>query len=500
MDLPRRIRAVLALDPEAPAVEFEGVWHRWGEIAAAGDALDARLASAGIGEGGAVGLVLRNRPAQLAALVAMLATRRCAVVVSPLAGDRRLSEELRASALPAVVADARDFSREGVAEACAAAGSLGIELTGDPARPCRPAAGLAARGPGRERPARPGLALEMVTSGTTGPPKRIPVHTAQLEAALANATRLRPERRRAGPALSGAVAILYLPLVHISGVWGLLTSLVEGRRICLLERFSVEAWRDAVVRHRPAAAGLVPAALRMVLEADLPREDLVSLRAVVAGTAPLPPETAAAFEARYGIPVLATYGATEFAGGVASWTLGDWRTWGEAKRGSVGRAHPGCELRIADPGSGEPLPPGRVGLLEVRSAQLGPGTAWVRTADQASLDADGFLWIHGRADGAIVRGGFKVSPAEVERVLAGHPAVREAAVVGLPDPRLGQLPVAAVELHPGAPPVDGEALRRFARERLAPYQVPARVLVVASLPRTAALKVSQPDVRALFAP
>jgi acyl-coenzyme A synthetase/AMP-(fatty) acid ligase len=340
----------------------------------------------------------------------------------------------------------------------------------------------------------------MPTSGTTGPPKRIPVRVAQLEAALANASQFRGGRREPEAALSLAVAILYAPLVHLGGIWGLISSVAEGRRICLLERFTVEAWRDAVVRHRPAAASLVPAALRMLLDADVPKQDLASLRAVVSGTAPVPPETAAAFEARFGIPVLVTYGATEFAGGVASWTLRDWKEWSERKRGSVGRAHPGCELRVVELDGGGVLAAGERGLLEVRSAQLGEGSeAWVRTTDLASLDAEGFLWIHGRADSVIIRGGFKISPPEVERVLAAYPGVREAAVVGLPDERLGQVPVAAVELEPGAAPVDPEALRSFARERLAPYQVPARVLVVAALPRTLALKVSEPQVRQLFA-
>jgi acyl-CoA synthetase (AMP-forming)/AMP-acid ligase II len=218
---------------------------------------------------------------------------------------------------------------------------------------------------------------------------------------------------------------------------------------------------------------------------------------VVCGTAALEPETALAFEDKYGIPVLTTYGATEFAGGVAGWNLRDHSQWGSAKRGSVGRAHPGCELRVVEATSGRVLGGGEAGLLEVRSSQIADGASWVRTNDLAKLDADGFLWILGRADDAIVRGGFKVLPGEVASVLERHPAVREAAVVALPDARLGEVPVAAVELAAGAVVATDELLA-FARAHLAGYQVPAQIRIVQTLPRTPSLKVSRPAVRELF--
>jgi acyl-CoA synthetase (AMP-forming)/AMP-acid ligase II len=147
------------------------------------------------------------------------------------------------------------------------------------------------------------------------------------------------------------------------------------------------------------------------------------------------------------------------------------------------------------PETGEPLPADEVGLVEIRSGD-GP---WHRTTDLGRIDADGFVWITGRSDDAILRGGFKVMPADVVRVLVAHPAVREACVVGLPDPRLGQVPVAAVELCEGAE-IDPQALRDFARTQLAAYQVPAEIRIVPALPRTPSLKVSQPEVRALFEP
>jgi acyl-coenzyme A synthetase/AMP-(fatty) acid ligase len=237
--------------------------------------------------------------------------------------------------------------------------------------------------------------------------------------------------------------------------------------------------------------------MKMVLDAKVPEEDLASLRAVTSGTAPLAPELQAAFEERYGIPVLVTYGATEFAGAVAGWTIHDHREFAAKKSGSVGRAHPGCELRIVDPDTGEVLPPSQSGLLEVRTEQA-PIRGWVRTADQARIDEDGFLWIEGRADGAINRGGFKIDPAGVARVLEQHPAIREAAVVGLPDERLGEVPVAVAELREGAEEPSEEELLAFAREHLTRYHVPTRFKVVDEIPRTPSLKPSHPAMRALF--
>jgi acyl-CoA synthetase (AMP-forming)/AMP-acid ligase II len=124
----------------------------------------------------------------------------------------------------------------------------------------------------------------------------------------------------------------------------------------------------------------------------------------------------------------------------------------------------------------------------------------VRTTDLARLDCDGFLFLEGRADAAINRGGFKIVPDAVADVLRAHPAVADAAVVGVPDTRLGEVPVAALELASDAPAQALESIQRFARERLLTYQVPVDWRIVSALPRNASLKVSIPDVRALFLP
>ena len=196
-------------------------------------------------------------------------------------------------------------------------------------------------------PERPETAVRMLTSGTTGPPKRVDLSYRMLERVLVGAKHYESNRDETAHLRRG-VAIVNSPLVHLGGLFRVLQCVTDGRSFCLLERFTVDAWSDAVRRHRPATASLVPAALRMVLEADLKAGDLSSIRSVVSGTAPLDPDDADAFTAKYGIPVLITYAATEFGGSVAGWNLDDHKRFWAAKRGSVGRAHDGCELRVVD--------------------------------------------------------------------------------------------------------------------------------------------------------
>ena len=182
---------------------------------------------------------------------------------------------------------------------------------------------------------------------------------------------------------------------------------------------------------------------------------------------------------------------------MAGWTLADWREFGSSRRGSVGRPNAGVKVRVVDPESGEERPRGEVGLLEVEAPQLSePG--WMRTTDLARMDDDDFIWIVGRTDDVIVRGGLKVSTTSVREVIAGHPAVLDACVIGVPDRRLGQVPVAAVELRPHADPVSPEEIVAWARERLSGYQVPVELRILDALPRTPSMKVSQAALRASF--
>ncbi|MBW8814224.1 MAG: long-chain fatty acid--CoA ligase [Caulobacterales bacterium] len=489
------VRGVLRLEPQANAMEFEGRWRTWGDLDRVVVGLDAALAEAGLGAGTRVAGLLRNNPLTAAAILGVVTGDRCIVTLNPSLPDDRLAADIRVLQPPAIVGLARDWARPAVIEAAREIGCLGLALTDDGVRPVE---GLeTATGAGLRRDAA-GIAIEMLTSGTTGQPKRIPLKASSFDRGIAEAGVYDGRKPGDAPRLRSGVQILNSPFAHISGVFSLFNCVSAGRASCLLEKFNVQTFADAVRRHRPKVAGAPPSALRMILDAQVPKTDLASLVAFRAGTAPLDPGLADEFYERYGIPVLQNYGATEFAGGVAGWTLGDFKALHKAKRGSVGRLNPGVQARIVDPETGAPLALGAEGLLELKAPQLGDGVSWIRTTDLAVLDADDFLWINGRYDNAIIRGGFKVLPDEVVRALEQHPAIREAAVVGLADARLGQVPAAAYIVRANATAPAEEDLREFLRERLLPYQLPSRLMQVAELPRTPSLKVSQPDLKALF--
>ncbi len=183
--------------------------------------------------------------------------------------------------------------------------------------------------------------------------------------------------------------------------------------------------------------------------------------------------------------------------GSPGWNLADHQRYGGEPSGGAWAARTpaascASSTRSAVPSSA----PGGVGLLEVRAAQLGTDD-WVRTTDLARLDADGFLWIVGRADQTILRGGYKVQPEVVRAALERDPRVREAAVVGISDVRLGAVPVAAVERRPGRD-IDEASLLARASSHLAPYELPVAVSVVDELPRTTSGKVDLAAIRALF--
>ncbi len=486
--IPQRLGEVTALDPSAPALEFDGTWSTWGELAAAADAVDVVLRDRGLGAGAPVGLMLRNRPVALATLLGLLRAGACVVTVNPLLGAERLRADLPGLLLPLLLGAPDDLALVPAAELPATArGELGA--LGAPIAVAAPATAA------RQNTA-PGVAVRMLTSGTTGPPKRIDLRYEMLELVMRGAKHYETGTGNDVRLRSGVV-IVNAPLVHVSGVFRVVQAMLDGRRIALLERFTVDGWTAAVREHRPKTVSLVPTALRMVLDADVDDDVFTSIRSVVSGTAPLDPDLAEAFTLRYGVPVLTSYGATEFGGGVAGWNLADHEQFASAKRGSVGRAHAGCSLRVVDPDDGRDLGIDAVGLLEVRAAQLGTAD-WVRTTDLARLDADGFLWIVGRADQTILRGGYKVQPEVVRAALERVDGVAEAAVVGVPDERLGAVPVAAVELQPDAT-LDEATVLAAVGAHLARYEMPVSVTVVDALPRTASGKADLAAVRDLIA-
>jgi long-chain acyl-CoA synthetase len=501
--LSRSIAGTLAVDPSAPALEFEGCWRSWGDLASAAEALGKALHSLGLGAGIRVGALLRNRPEFVPVFLSVFSTRRCLTTLSAHAPDSALAADLEQVRTPVIVGLASDLARPAVREALARSGAAVLVLTGDSANPVVPDPALPGDRALRNRvdtaSTANDIAIEMLTSGTTGTPKRIPLAYRNFEKALLSAAAYEKGRNEDdAPRLRSGVQIVSAPLSHIAGVTHTMNNLLAGRSICLLERFSVEGFRDAVVRHRPKVAGAPPSALRMIMDANIPREDFASLVAYRTGTAPLDPALADAFYERYGIPVLQNYGATEFAGGAAGWTLDDFKRFWTHKRGSVGRINAGVEARIVDPQSGAAVPSGSEGLLEMRGPNIGDGRTFTRTTDLAVLDVDGFLYIRGRHDNAIIRGGFKILPHDLVNALEAHPAIREAAVVGIADPRLGQVPAAAYIVKTGVDAPTSYELDAFLRERLMPYQIPVVLQAVDELPRTPSMKVSQPALRQLL--
>jgi long-chain acyl-CoA synthetase len=367
--LRRRIADVLALQPEAAAIEYNGHWSTWHQVTE----LASRIALSGNTD---VGILLRNTPSHVAAFLGVLLGGGTVVTINPSRGDDRTRSDIAALGLPLVIGEPDDLA------ALVPDGSTVLPLSGlDPA----PQIASVATGVSR-----PGVAVRMLTSGTTGPPKRIDLTYDMLARSVMG--------RDPGPSpteLRQGVAIVNAPLVHIGGVFRVLQCVCEARPFALLGRFELDQWADAVRRHRPRAVSLVPAALRMVLHSDLTHDDLSSIRAVTSGTAPLSAEDADAFTAKFGIPVLTSYAATEFGGGVAGWTLDDYQKYWRQKRGSVGRATLGAQLRVVDD-DGVPLGADQPGLLEVKPGQLGSSADWMRTTDLARIDGDGFLWILGR--------------------------------------------------------------------------------------------------------
>jgi long-chain acyl-CoA synthetase len=471
--LRRRIAAVLDLAPDGPAIEYEGQWFSWRQVRAL-----ARTIAASVGGRGQVGILLRNTPAHVAALLGVLLAGGTVVVINPSRGDDRTKADVEALALPVIIGNSDDLATL-VGPSSGSAVIAISTLDGEPR--------LTA---GEDRVAdRSGVAVRMLTSGTTGPPKRIDLTYDMLAHSVIGPE---PDRSPTPTEVRSGVAIVNAPLVHIGGVFRVLQCVAEARSFVLLDRFEIQRWVDAVRRHRPKAVSLVPTALRMVLHSDVTKEDLASIRAVTSGTAPLSAEDADAFQQKFGIPVLTSYAATEFGGGVAGWTYADHQKYWQDKRGSVGRANPGAQLRVVDD-DGNPLDPGEPGLLEVKPGQLAPAADWMRTTDMARIDEDGFLWILGRADQAIIRGGFKVIPDDVRAALESHPAVQGAAVVGRPDNRLGETPVAVVELREAAS-ADADELIEFLRNRLARYEIPTEITIVDAIPRTPSGK---PDLSAI---
>ena len=451
------VEAVARRRPDHVALRWDGGALSYRDLAAAAADFADRLRARGLGEGDRVAVSLANRPELVATVLGGLAA---GVTVAPL--DPLLKAEERAD----ILADLRP--------------ALVVE-TGADGTVIERAAADGTRGEA--------AALVLYTSGSTGRPKG---------AVLSHAALTFANRSWGGPVIGlrdDDVVLGALPLSHAFGLNGaLLAPLLFGVTVRLVERFVPVVVADVIARERVSVLPAVATMFHRLLE--VPGFTGGShLRLGVSGAAPCPWDLAQAWRARTGVRIVRGYGSTELFRPL-SYLAADPTDHAEC----VGRPVPGVKIRVVDD-EGRALPAGDEGELLIHTPAVMDGylgssgdtaavlaDGWFRTGDIARLTADGYVTIVGRKRERIKRGGYSIFPAEVETVLLAHPAVAEAAVVGVPDTALGEEIAAFVALKPGDA-AGAEELIAWCRERLAAFKYPRRVTLLATLPRSATGKV-----------
>lgn len=435
-------------------VHAAGVDHDAGEIRARAQVIASALVAIGVEPGSPVGLLLPSSADHVAALFAVWHAGGVVVPLNPRLTDTELRRTLT-TVDPAAVVAMPDLADRTAGRPTVLLATGAVEIV---------------PGDGGRTRHEPDVALVSFTSGTTGDPKAVPLlHDRVLEGLDQVLGTL-----RSGAAASTPMPNLVpIPLSVWAGIYQVLFAFRVGAPVVLMEGFDTAAFTELVRRFGIRSTVLPPAAMVMLADDDR-ITDLHPLRYVRNIASPLSPLQARRFHRRFGIRVLNGWGQTELGGEVVGWSAADAKEHGDAKLGSVGRPHHGVEIR-AEAASGELLVriPGRI-------------DEWHHTGDVGHIDEDGFVWIEGRVSDMVNRGGLKVHPGEVEEVLRLSPAVTDVAVAGVPDARLGEVPVAfVVEVSPVA---DAE-LEALCRTHLAAYKVPIRFVRVVSLPRNDAGKV-----------
>lgn len=470
-------------------LEFEGRQFSRKEIASLAQRLGALLDEAGVPDDAFVGLVMRNRPLHVAAVVGLVLAGRPLTSLYALQSPELLARDIAQTGFAAVIADIADLP-EPVIASIEEQGGIAVALDLWALDELRLAGNRKAIDSAKRHhmiAGEPGL--ELLSSGTTGKPKRIFFPFRMLVRSV--------ETVRAGVSDGDVPPDICTWSFAGIAMGNIVANIMIGRYMVLIDRFNVPEWVDAVRRLRPAYVTGPPAVAQMVVDADVPASDLESIEYFYGGSAPMPVPLQEALLERYGIAVIWAYGATEFCGTIISWSLDLYKRFGKEKKGAMGRPLPNTQVRIVDTDSGEPLANGEVGFLEAIVPDVKDG--WIRTTDLARIDEDGFVYHCGRGDGAIMRGGFKILPETIVEALTRHPQVLEAGVVALSDRRLGQVPVAAVQLTGSAAPIDGEALRDYLREQVPATYIPTQIRVVDILPRTSSMKVDLGAIKRMFA-
>jgi len=459
------ITAVARRHPERDALVWDGGALRYGELAERIDDCARRLLATGVRPGERLAVAIPNRPELVTVVLGGMAA---GAIVAPL--DVLLKPEERA----AILADLRP------------ARLLESGAAGDVVEHA-----MAGGAPPADSPA----ALVLYTSGSTGRPKGALLSHRAL--AIAN-------RSWAGPVIGlrdGDVLLAALPLSHAFGINGaLFAPLLSGATVVLVERFLPEAVAVLLERFGVTVLPGVATMFRRLL--DLPGfAGARALRLGVSGAAPCPWDLAQEWRARTGVRIVRGYGSTELFRPL-SYSSDDPTDDPEC----VGRPVPGVDIRVVDD-EGRTLGAGEIGELQIRTPAAMDGyldspddtravfaDGWFRTGDLARVTVDGYVTIVGRQRERIKRGGYSVFPAEVEAVVLTHPAVAEAAAVGVPDGTLGEEIAAFVTLRPGAV-TDAEELIAWCRARLAAYKYPRRVIIVPELPKSATGKILRARLR-----
>jgi long-chain acyl-CoA synthetase len=472
---------------ETAARRGDAVALRLDDIAVSYSALDAAsariaglLAAAGVQAGDRVGVMLPNVPYFPIVYYGILRLGAIVVPMNVLLKQREVAFYLGDSQAKAIFAW-HGFAEDAEAGAATAGTACTLVKPGEfeqlafAASPVDDVAGVAEED----------TAVILYTSGTTGTPKGAELTHANLERNAAIA---------AGLFSLGEDAVLLgaLPLFHSFGqTCAMNAAIVSGGCLTLIPRFEPGKALEIIERDRVNVFEGVPTMYSAILNhPDYARHDTSTLQVCASGGAALPVELMRGFEAAFGCKILEGYGLSETSP-IASFNHPD----RERKPGSIGTPIAGVEMKVVGD-EGESLPSGEIGEILIRGHNVMKGywrkpeataaaidaDGWFRTGDMATVDEDGYFFIVDRKKDMIIRGGYNVYPREVEEVLYEHPAVREAAVVGLPDDEWGEEIGAAVALRPGAEATPDE-LRDFVRERVAAYKYPRRVWFVDDLPK-----------------
>jgi acyl-CoA synthetase (AMP-forming)/AMP-acid ligase II len=441
----------------------------------------ARFAAAGVGRRDVVATVLTNRVEVVVALFAAWDLGATLTPVNPaLTADEIAYQLADADARLAVV----DPATEAKVTIPSVQAAEVLALPGDHLR----------RSAGPED-----LALLVYTSGTTGRPKGVMLDHANLEAMTVMLL-------TDSPITAEDLSLAVLPLFHVNAIMLSVVTLAVGGSVFIAERFELDTFWQLVEEHRPQFFSAVPAIYYfLTILPDDVQPDVSSLRFAICGAAPMPAEAITAFEDRYGIPVIEGYGLSESTVALTSNRIDDRRP------GTVGRPLDGVEIRIVDDASNA-LPAGQDGEVIARGANIMRGyldrpdataaaldDGWLHTGDVGHVDDEGFLVLVDRKKDLIIRGGENISPSEVEAVLQAHPSVAQAAVVGRPDPVMGEEPVAFVVPVPGCD-IDDDLVLEHCRGVLARFKVPRAIFTIDDLPRNAVGKVTKHVLRQRLAP